>query len=116
MRPEARAMNRTLRAIALGLGGLVGALLLTVAAFAIAGQRIAQPAGAPIFTTPPPSANNAGSPSPKHESTESPSPSIDDHGADSGESPSGGSSGSDDGGGTGDHMGSGSGSDNTGSG
>src|SRR4029450_10355537 len=95
MRPEARAMNRTLRAIALGLGGLVGALLLTVGAFAIAGRRIAQPAGVPIFTTtttPSPSPDHTGSPSPKHDHTESPSPSVDDHGDGSGASTSGSSS------------------------
>ena len=44
-------MNKTLRVIAMGLGGLVVALVLTVGAFAIAGQQIAQPAGVPIFTT-----------------------------------------------------------------
>ena len=104
-------MNRTLRAIALGLGGLVLALVLTVGAFAIAGQRIAQPAGVPIFTTSP-SANHTGSPSPKHARTESASPSVDDRGGGSGESTSGGSTGSGDGGVSGDHQG--SGSDNSG--
>ena len=105
--------------IALGLGGLVGALVLTVGAFAIAGQRIAQPAGVPIFTThdavpQPAHRSTPGVPLPKHDRTESPSPSVDDHGGGSGESTSGGSSGSDDGGGSGDHEG--SGSDNSGSG
>jgi hypothetical protein len=110
-------MNRTLKAIALGLGGLVGALVLTVGAFAIAGQRIAQPAGVPIFTsttTPSQSPNHTGSPSPRHDHTESPSPSVDDHGRASGESASGGSSGPDGSGGSADHEG--SGSDNSGSG
>jgi hypothetical protein len=46
-------MNRKLKAIALGLGGLAVALLLTVGAFAIAGQEISQPAGVPMFTTTP---------------------------------------------------------------
>ena len=108
-------MNRTLRAIALGLGGLVLALVLTVGAFAIAGQRIAKPAGVPIFTTTPsPGPNYTGSPSLKHDRTESASPSVDDQGGGSGESTSGGSTGAEDGGVSGDHQG--SGSDNSGSG
>ena len=92
----------------MGLAGLVVALVLTVGAFAIAGQQIAQPAGVPIFTTsttpsPSPGDDRTASPSPEHERTESPSPSVDDHGGGSGESTSGGSSGSDDGGGSGGH-------------
>ena len=61
-------MNKTLKVIAMGLAGLVGALVLTVGAFALAGQRIAQPAGVPIFTTttpsPGPHTDHSGSPSP----------------------------------------------------
>ncbi len=95
--------GKTLRVIALGLGGLVVALVLTVGAFALAGQQIAQPAGVPIFTTsttpsPTPGDDRTASPSPERERTDSPSPSVDDHGGGTGESSSGGSSGSDDGG------------------
>ena len=75
-------MNRkTVKAIALGLGGLVVALLLTVGAFALAGQQIAQPAGVPIFTTTPspsPDHDRTESTFPEHERTETPSPSIDE--------------------------------------
>lgn len=113
--------SKTLRVIALGVGGLVVALVLTVGAFALAGQQIAQPAGVPIFTTstsPSPGHDDepTESPSPDHERIESPSPSVDDHGGGSGESTSGGSSGSDDGGGSGGHDSSGSGSGDSGSG
>ncbi len=105
--------SKTLRVIALGLGGLVAALALVVGAFALAGQQIAQPAGVPIFTTsttpsPTPVDGRTASPSPERERTDSPSPSVDDHGGDTGESTSGGSSGSDDGGGSGGHDSSGS--------
>src|SRR4029450_1552214 len=94
--------GKTLRVIALGLGGLVAALALVVGAFALAGQQIAQPAGGPIFTTSTtPGDDRTASPSPERERTESPSPSVDDHGGGTGESTSGGSSGSDDGGGPG---------------
>ena len=77
-------MNRKIaKEVALGLGGLAVALLLTVGAFAIAGQEISRPAGVPVFTTPSPSPSDAdGSRSPEPR-TESPSPS-DDHGGDSG--------------------------------
>ena len=113
--------SKTLRVIALGLGGLALALVLTVGAFALAGQQIAQPAGVPIFTTSTsPSLGQdderTESPSPEHERIESPSPSVDDHGGGSGESTSGGSSGSDDGGGSGGHDSSGSGDSGSGSG
>jgi hypothetical protein len=113
--------GKTLRVIALGLGGLVLALVLVVGAFALAGQQIAQPAGVPVFTTsmtpsPTPGDDGTASTSPEHERTDSPSPSVDDHGGNTGESTSGGSSGSDDGGGSGGHDSSGSGSDNSGSG
>jgi hypothetical protein len=109
--------RKTLRAIALGFGGLLLALLLTVGAFALAGQDIAQPAGVPVFTTTP--SPDAGeerteSPSPEHERSETPKPSVDDDGGASGDSTSGGSSGSDDGGGSGGHDSSGSGSDESG--
>jgi hypothetical protein len=105
--------GKTLRVIALGLGGLVAALALVVGAFALAGQQIAQPAGVPIFTTsttpsPTPGDDRTASPSPERERTESPSPSVDDHGGGTGESTLGGSSGSDDGGGSGGHDSSGS--------
>jgi hypothetical protein len=105
--------GKTLRVIALGLGGLVAALALVVGAFALAGQQIAQPAGVPIFTTsttpsPTPGDDRTASPSPERERTESPSPSVDDHGGGTGESTSGGSSGSDDGGSSGGHDSSGS--------
>jgi hypothetical protein len=105
--------GKTLRVIALGLGGLVAALALVVGAFALAGQQIAQPAGVPIFTTsttpsPTPGDDRTASPSPERERTESPSPSVDDHGGGTGESTSGGSSGSEDGGGSGGHDSSGS--------
>jgi|SRR4249920_3948226 len=108
-------MNRTLRAIALGLAGLVAALVLTVAAFAIAGQRIAQPAGVPIFTTtatrsPGPDDERGEGPSSNHHSTQSLSPSVDDQGGGPGASTSEGSSGSDDGGGSEGHGSSGTGS------
>ena len=54
-------MNRKIvKAVALGLGGLAVALLLTVGAFAIAGQEISQPAGVPVFTTPSPSPSDGG--------------------------------------------------------
>ena len=78
-------MNRkSLKAIALGLGGLALALVLTVGAFAVAGQEISEPAGVPVFTTPGPGASGADtSRSPEPGRTESPSPS-DDHGGDSG--------------------------------
>jgi hypothetical protein len=113
--------GKTLRLIALGLGGLVAALALVVGAFALAGQQIAQPAGVPIFTTsttpsPTPGDDRTASPSPERERTDSPSPSVDDHGGGTGESTSGGSSGSDDGGGSGGHDSSGSGSGDSGSG
>jgi hypothetical protein len=103
-------MSRTLRAIAMGLGGLVVALVLTAGAFAIAGQRIAQPAGIPIFitTTPSSSPNHNGDPSPMDDQTQSPAQLDDDHGGGSGGSTSGGSSGSDDAGGSEGHEGSGS--------
>jgi hypothetical protein len=112
--------SKTLRVVALGLGGLVVALVLTVGAFALAGQQIAQPARMPIFTTstsPSPGHDDerSESSSPDHERIESPSPSVDDHGGGSGKS-SGGSSGSDDGGGSGGHDSSGSGSGDSGSG
>jgi hypothetical protein len=94
--------GKTLRMIALGLGGLVVALALVVGAFALAGQQIAQPAGVPIFTTsttpsPTPGDDRTASPSPERQRTDSPSPSVDDHGGGTGESTLGGSSGSDDG-------------------
>lgn len=112
--------GKTLRVIALGLGGLVVALALVVGAFALAGQQIAQPAGVPIFTTsatpsPTPGDDRTASPSPERERTDSPSPSVDDHGGGTGESTSGGSSGSDDGS-SGGRNSSGSGSDDSGSG
>lgn len=129
-------MNRDLvRAIALGIGGLVVAVVLTVGAFAIAGQDISQPAGVPTLTTTPSPDRQRNdderSPDPK----ETASPSVADHRGDSG-SDDGGStategpddrgsgSGSDDHGGSGDSSGSGSdsgsnsgsGSDSSGSG
>jgi hypothetical protein len=129
--------KEVLRAIALGIGGLVVALVLTVGAFAIAGQDISQPAGVPIITvTPSPSSGQHGtedehSPDPN----ETASTSVDDHGAganpdDGGaaatEGPddhgSGSGSGSDDHGGSsgssspGSGSSSGSGSDPSGSG
>ncbi len=109
-------MNRKiLTAIALGLGGLLVALVLTVGAFAIAGQEISQPAGVPVFTTSP-------SPSPDHDRDETRSPEAertgsvsqaDDHGGNSGDS-----TGSDDssGSGSGESDSSGSGSDDSGGG
>src|SRR5512132_1477777 len=104
--------SKTLRVIALGLGGLAVALARVVGAFALAGQQIAQPAGVPIFTSttpsPTPGDDRTASPSPERERTESPSPSVDDHGGGTGESTSGGSGGSDDGGGSGGHDSSGS--------
>src|SRR5262245_64664937 len=107
-------MSKILRAIAMGLGGLVVALVLTVGAFAIAGQRIAQPAGVPIFatTTPSPAPGQAEDPSPVDDKTESPSQLGDDHGGGPGVSTPGGSSGSDDVGGSEAHEG--TGSDNSG--
>jgi hypothetical protein len=105
--------SKILRAIALGLGGLVVALALVVGAFALAGQQIAQPAGVPIFTTSTtpsltPVDGRTVSVSPERELTESSSPSVDDHGGGTGESTSGGSSGSGDGDGSGGHDSSGS--------
>lgn len=113
-------MNRKIvKAVALGLGGLAVALLLTVGAFAIAGQEISEPAGPPVFTTPGPGASEADtSHSPEPGRTESPSPS-DDHGGDSGGSATQGDSDGSDGSGEGGSSGSdnsGSGSDNSGSG
>ena len=114
-----------MRAIALGIGGLVVALVLTVGAFAIAGQDISQPAGVPMFTAPP------GSPSPSHNNDdpdspgpkESPSASPgDDHGGSPGpddvsSSVGSGEPGSDDSGsGSDDSSNSGSDSSNSGSG
>src|SRR4029453_6188783 len=83
--------GKTLRVIALGLGGLVAALALVGGAFALAGQEIAPPPGGPIFTTSTtPGDDRTASPSPEPERTESPSPSVDDHGGGTGESTSGG--------------------------
>ena len=94
----------------MGLGGFVVALVLTAGAFAIAGQRIAQPAGVPIFTTTThsPTPNHNGDPSPMDDQTESPSQLGDDHGGGSGGSTSEGPSSSDDAGGSEGHEGSGS--------
>jgi hypothetical protein len=98
------------RAIALGVGGLIVALILTAGAFAIAGQDISQPAGAPMFTAPsspsPSHENGDRSPGPKQSPTVSP---ADDHG--------GASSGSDDdGSGSSEGSGGGSGSEDSGTG
>jgi hypothetical protein len=96
-------MNRSLlRAIALGIGGLVVAMVLTLGAFAIAGQDISQPAGVPMFTAP------SASPSPGHDGDDHRSPdpkaskspsSGDDHGG--GVQPSPGGGADDHGGGSG---------------
>ena len=97
------------RAIALGIGGLVVAIVLTAGAFAIAGQDISQPAGVPTLaaTQSPDHERDDDSRSPDPKKTASPS--VDDHG---------GGSGSDDGGSTAtegpDDHGSGSGSDDHG--
>ncbi|HET7928142.1 MAG TPA: hypothetical protein VFM40_01180, partial [Actinomycetota bacterium] len=53
--------RKVLEAIALGVSGLIVALVLTLGAFAIAGQDISQPAGVPMFTASP------ASPSPTHD-------------------------------------------------
>ena len=112
--------RRAFVAVAWGLGGLVVALVLTLGAFAIAGQEISEPAGAPVLTpgasTPP---DEAAHPSQDDETTrsattatETPSP------ADRGGSEDAGG-GSDDSSGPGsgsDDDNSGSGSDDSGSG
>lgn len=126
--------RKVLEAIALGVGGLIVALVLTLGAFAIAGQDISQPAGAPMFTAPP------ASPSPTHDGDDrrspdpeaspskgdggsavaSPAPEsgAEDHGGGSGSSREG-SGGSDDGAsvssGSGSGSSEGSGSDSSGS-
>ena len=123
-----------LRAVALGIAGLVVALVLTVGAFAIAGQDISQPAGVPMLTvTPSPTAGHDRDED-KHSAdpTKTMSPSVDDHrGAGGGsddastatEGPddhgSGSVAGSDDDGGSGSQgsdSGSGSSGENSGSG
>lgn len=108
--------KKVLTAIALGLGGLVVALTLTLSAFAIAGQEISQPARVPVFTPAPTTAGPSGeaeqSRSPRTEPGASPTPSADDHGVNSGEgSTDQGSSGSSSGGGGDDHSSSGTSSD-----
>ena len=82
-----------LRAIALGIGGLVVALVLTLGAFAIAGQDISEPAGVPMLTVTPSSTaseHDTGDDERSPDPRETASPSVDDHGG----------SGSDDGGAT----------------
>ena len=103
-------MRRLVIVLGYGLAGLVVALGLTLGAFALAGQEIAEPAGPPVFTSSPEPTPDATTSeearSPKPERTASPSASPDDHGGDSGNS----GSGSDEGSGSGDDSGSSSGS------
>lgn len=112
-------MKRLLTVLAYGVAGLVVALALTLGAFALAGQEIAEPAGPPVFTTSPSESPGAvRSPaddetrSPDASRSESPSPSPDDRDEDSRSGPNSGSgSGSDEDDRDDDSSGRGSGSD-----
>lgn len=116
--------RRVLTVLAWGVGGLVVALVLTLGAFAIAGQEISQPAGPPNLTPEPPSTpttpgQREGEPGVSVRATPSISPTGGDDGSEnsgsgSNEDNSGpGSGGGDDSSGSGD---SGGGSDDSGSG
>lgn len=109
--------KRVLRATAWGMGGLLVAIVLTIGAFALAGQEISQPAGVPVFTSPSASRSADEDPteSPQHERTVTPTPDAGDDNADS--SGPGGSDGDSSGHGSGnDSSGPGSGGDSSGSG
>src|SRR5262245_65310736 len=107
--------RKVLQAIALAVGGLVVALVLTLGAFAIAGQDISQPAGVPMFTAAPasPSPGQDGddqrSPAPK--ASKDPSEG-DDHGGGAGAS-DGPTTASDDNAGSDSSYGSSGGSDDS---
>jgi hypothetical protein len=117
--------RRVLGAVAWGLAGLVVALMLTLGAFAIAGQEIAEPASVPELT---PGATTTPDATPSQDDdrrtgtpTESPSPGDDRGGSGDGsdDDNSGSGSGGDDdnsGPGSGNDDNSGSGSDDSGSG
>jgi hypothetical protein len=115
--------RRAFRAVAWGLAGLVVALVLTLGAFAIAGQEISEPASVPVLTPGASRPTPDATPSQEDDGqlgvttpTETPSPSDDRGGSQtvvggSDDDNSGPGSGSGD-----DNSGSGSGSDGSGSG